>query len=184
RIDRRYKFHCCGSDIASFQPHSRIKLEENNDATSKRPKGDKEQERAGSHRLKNIVFGRFKMETWCSSSYPEEYSRLATLHVCEFCMQYMRCKAACRRHLVDGSLSLLYCQNICLLAKLFLDHKTLYYDVEPFLFYVLTLNDDSGCHFVGYFSKVFFCLRTPCIINFFDIIYSGNLSLHAYHIDR
>uniref|UniRef100_A0A915BFR5 histone acetyltransferase n=1 Tax=Parascaris univalens TaxID=6257 RepID=A0A915BFR5_PARUN len=152
------------------------KLEENNDATSKRPKGDKEQERAGSHRLKNIVFGRFKMETWCSSSYPEEYSRLATLHVCEFCMQYMRCKAACRRHLlkcvlrhppgreiyrkdnlsvfeVDGSLSLLYCQNICLLAKLFLDHKTLYYDVEPFLFYVLTLNDDSGCHFVGYFSK-------------------------------
>lgn len=32
----------------------------------------------------------------------------------------------------------IYCQNLCLLAKLFLDHKTLYYDVEPFLFYVLT----------------------------------------------
>jgi hypothetical protein len=25
-----------------------------------------------------------------------------------------------------------------LLAKLFLDHKTLYYDVEPFLFYIIT----------------------------------------------
>lgn len=48
----------------------------------------------------------------------------------------------------------IYCQNLCLLAKLFLDHKTLYYDVEPFLFYVLTKNDSSGCHLIGYFSKV------------------------------
>lgn len=59
---------------------------------------------------------------------------------------------------VDGQTSKLYCQNLCLLAKLFLDHKTLYYDVEPFLFYVLTLNDEYGSHIVGYFSKViFFC---------------------------
>jgi histone acetyltransferase MYST1 len=76
---------------------------------------------------------------------------------------------------VDGSVNKIYCQNICLLAKLFLDHKTLYYDVgmnrvrwrrslrekgefsltflEPFLFYVLTEVDDRGCHMVGYFSK-------------------------------
>ena len=37
---------------------------------------------------------------------------------------------------------------------MFLDHKTLYYDVEPFLFYILTETDRHGCHFVGYFSKV------------------------------
>lgn len=49
----------------------------------------------------------------------------------------------------------IYCQNLCLLAKLFLDHKTLYYDVEPFLFYVMTEADQYGCHMVGYFSKVF-----------------------------
>lgn len=55
---------------------------------------------------------------------------------------------------VDGNVSKLYCQNLCLLAKLFLDHKTLYYDVEPFLFYVLTTNDTYGSHIVGYFSKV------------------------------
>ena len=47
-----------------------------------------------------------------------------------------------------------YCQNLCLLAKLFLDHKTLYYNVEPFLFYIVTRYDDTGCHMVGYFSKV------------------------------
>lgn len=57
---------------------------------------------------------------------------------------------------VDGNTSKLYCQNLCLLAKLFLDHKTLYYDVEPFLFYVLTTNDEYGCHLVGYFSKVLY----------------------------
>ena len=47
-----------------------------------------------------------------------------------------------------------YCQNLCLLAKLFLDHKTLYFDVEPFLFYVMTENDSHGCYLLGYFSKV------------------------------
>ena len=47
-------------------------------------------------------------------------------------------------------------QNLCLLAKLFLDHKTLYYDVDAFLFYILTEVNDSGHHIVGYFSKVHF----------------------------
>lgn len=38
---------------------------------------------------------------------------------------------------VDGGEQKEYGQNLCSLAKLFLDHKTLYYDVDPFLFYVL-----------------------------------------------
>ena len=54
---------------------------------------------------------------------------------------------------VDGRKNPVYCQNLCLLAKLFLGSKTLYYDVEPFLFYIMTENDEYGCHFVGYFSK-------------------------------
>lgn len=45
---------------------------------------------------------------------------------------------------VDGLISKIYCQNLCLLTKLFLDHKTLYYDIEPFMFYVLTKNDEKG----------------------------------------
>ena len=48
----------------------------------------------------------------------------------------------------------MYCQNLCYLAKLFLDHKTLYYDVDLFLFYVLCECDERGAHVVGYFSKV------------------------------
>jgi len=46
-----------------------------------------------------------------------------------------------------------YCQNLCYFAKLFLDHKTLYYDVDPFLFYVLCELDDRGYHPVGFYSK-------------------------------
>lgn len=60
---------------------------------------------------------------------------------------------------VDGNVNKIYCQNLCLLVKLFLDHKTLYYDVEPFLFYVLTKNDAKGCHLVGYFSKEKHCAQ-------------------------
>ena len=56
---------------------------------------------------------------------------------------------------MDGKFNKAYCQNLCLLAKLFLDHKTLYYDVEPFLFYVLTKYNDTNGSFemIGYFSK-------------------------------
>ena len=63
---------------------------------------------------------------------------------------------------VNGSDHKVYCQNLCLMAKLFLDHKTLYFDVEPFLFYILTEVDKKGCHIVGYFSKV----RTVAVRSF------------------
>ena len=42
-----------------------------------------------------------------------------------------------RRAQVDGRKAKTFCQNLCYLAKLFLDHKTLYYDVDLFLFYVM-----------------------------------------------
>jgi len=54
---------------------------------------------------------------------------------------------------IDGGQQRLYCQCLCLLSKLFIDHKTLYYDVEPFYFYVMTETDEEGSHIVGYFSK-------------------------------
>ncbi|KAA3472965.1 histone acetyltransferase of the MYST family 1 isoform X2 [Gossypium australe] len=54
---------------------------------------------------------------------------------------------------VDGKKNKVYGQNLCYLAKFFLDLKTLYYDVDLFLFYVLCECDDRGCHMVGYFSK-------------------------------
>ncbi|KAH6947504.1 hypothetical protein HPB50_019580 [Hyalomma asiaticum] len=127
-----------------------------------------------------IEFGQYEIQTWYSSPYPQEYARLPKLFLCEFCLKYMKSRSILSRHMhkctwfhppateiyrkgevsvfeVDGNVSKIYCQNLCLLAKLFLDHKTLYYDVEPFLFYVLTKNDAKGCHLVGYFSKEKHC---------------------------
>ncbi|TRZ09213.1 hypothetical protein HGM15179_017891, partial [Zosterops borbonicus] len=100
----------------------------------------------GSNMIKTIAFGRYELDTWYHSPYPEEYARLGRLYMCEFCLKYMKSQTILRRHMI-------YCQNLCLLAKLFLDHKTLYYDVEPFLFYVMTEADNTGCHLIGYFSK-------------------------------
>jgi hypothetical protein len=53
---------------------------------------------------------------------------------------------------VEGSVEKTYCQNLCYLAKLFLDHKTLYYDVDPFLFYVMCEYDENGYHVCGKLS--------------------------------
>lgn len=54
---------------------------------------------------------------------------------------------------IDGAQEKVYCQNLCLLSKLFLDHKTCFFEVEPFFFYVLTEVDEKGHHLVAYFSK-------------------------------
>lgn len=56
---------------------------------------------------------------------------------------------------VDGLKDKLYCQCLCLLSKLFLDHKTVYYDLQHFLFYILFELDEETKeqHIVGYFSK-------------------------------
>jgi hypothetical protein len=64
---------------------------------------------------------------------------------------------------VDGKANKVYCQNLCLLSKLFLDHKTLYYDVDPFLFYVMCEVDADGYHTVGYFSKEKNCQVGYCV---------------------
>lgn len=45
------------------------------------------------------------------------------------------------------------CQNLWLLVKLFLDQKTLYLDVEPFLFSILTQNDAKCCNMEKDLSK-------------------------------
>ena len=71
---------------------------------------------------------------------------------------------------MDGANQKIYCQCLCLLAKLFLDHKTLYFDVEPFLFYVLChYVPNEGYHIVGYFSKEKYSAESynlACIVTF------------------
>ncbi|RSH90756.1 hypothetical protein EHS25_009931 [Saitozyma podzolica] len=82
------------------------------------------------------------------------------LWVCDLCFKYMRTRAGWDRHAsncdqlqppgrrvyqrgsytiweVDGAQATLYCQNLSLFGKLFIDHKSVFFHVENFLFYVL-----------------------------------------------
>ena len=123
-----------------------------------------------------LEMGSFEMEVWYQSPYPDDFSTLPKIYICEFCLKYHRSATQLKRHAakcvwnhppgdeiyrkepisvfeICGKRYKQYCQSLCLLAKFFLDHKTLYFDVEPFLFYVMTTADSAGCHIVGYFSK-------------------------------
>lgn len=130
-------------------------------------------------RIKNIEMielGKHRIKPWYFSPYPQELVSLNCIHLCEFCLKYVKSRKCLQRHLtkcnlrhppgneiyrsgtisffeIDGRKNKSYSQNLCLLAKCFLDHKTLYYDTEPFLFYVMTESDERGHHIVGYFSK-------------------------------
>uniref|UniRef100_A0A6Q2YNG3 Histone acetyltransferase KAT5 n=1 Tax=Esox lucius TaxID=8010 RepID=A0A6Q2YNG3_ESOLU len=130
-------------------------------------------------RMKNIdciELGRHRLKPWYFSPYPQELTTLPILYLCEFCLKYLKSLKCLQRHLtkcnlrhppgneiyrkgtisffeIDGRKNKTYSQNLCLLAKCFLDHKTLYYDTDPFLFYVMTEYDSKGFHIVGYFSK-------------------------------
>lgn len=145
------------------------------------------QEKTKVKNIQIIELGRFEIDTWYYSPYPEPFASQQKLFLCEFCLKYFRKRKTLLRHLarcdplhppgdeiyrapapgqnernpelslsvfeVDGKKNKVYCQSLCLLSKLFLDHKTLYYDVDPFLFYILCEHDKDGHHIVGYFSK-------------------------------
>jgi len=130
-------------------------------------------------RMKNvemIELGRHRIKPWYFSPYPQELTSADCIFICEFCLKFLKSRTCLERHLtkcihkyppgneiyrkdsisffeIDGRKNKNYSQNLCLLAKLFLDHKTLYYDTDPFLFYVMCEVDDRGYHIVGYFSK-------------------------------
>eukprot|EP00934_Nitzschia_sp_Nitz4_P007350 Nitzschia sp. Nitz4//scaffold14_size191712//138324//140688//NITZ4_001744-RA/size191712-snap-gene-0.140-mRNA-1//1//CDS//3329536990//7340//frame0 len=129
-----------------------------------------------------LELGAHQMETWYFSPLPKELLSergfTEVLYVCEFTFSMFARKSELQRFQarlpvsarhppgneiyrkgnlsmfeVDGFEERIYCQNLCYIAKLFLDHKTLYFDVDPFLFYVLCEVDDRGFHPVGYYSK-------------------------------
>jgi histone acetyltransferase HTATIP len=126
--------------------------------------------------LDKVQMGKFEIEPWYFSPYPIDFVDSEMVYICEFCLSYYGEVTSFERHRskctllhppgneiyrddnvsffeIDGRRQRTWCRNLCLLSKLFLDHKTLYYDVDPFLFYCMCVRDEHGCHLVGYFSK-------------------------------
>ncbi|GKT13802.1 histone acetyltransferase [Aduncisulcus paluster] len=142
--------------------------------------------------IAKVEFGKYEISTWYWSPYPDEYGACEKLYICEFCLSYFSDPIRYKRHRskcdlryppgdeiyrdanvscfeVDGRLQKVYCQNLCLFAKFFLDDKALFYEVEAFLYYVMCRKDEYGYHMVGYFSKekesenILSCIATvPC----------------------
>ena len=142
------------------------------------------EERTKVKNVHSVEIGRHEMDTWYYSPYPDDFGKCSKLYLCQYCFKYMRKAKTLMKHRdecelkhppgkrvyrhpqgkekpvlsfweIDGAHFKMYCQNLCLMAKLFLDHKTLYFDVEPFMFYVLTesTDGDKTHDVVGYFSK-------------------------------
>lgn len=144
-----------------------------------RTSGSMTQNPAEISRIRNISkvqFGKWDLFPWYFSPYPEAFAQEESISICEFCLSYFSDPKSFSRHRqkctllhppgneiyrddhvsffeIDGRRQRTWCRNLCLLSKMFLDHKTLYYDVDPFLFYVMTNRDEKGCHIIGYFSK-------------------------------
>jgi histone acetyltransferase HTATIP len=160
---------------------SQLPQEFNDEEEKKRLRhgGSMTQNQAEISRIRNISkvqFGKYDLFPWYFSPYPEVFTQEDLMYICEFCLSYYGDFKSFGRHRqkctlqhppgneiyrddyvsffeIDGRRQRTWCRNLCLLSKMFLDHKTLYYDVDPFLYYVMTTRDKKGCHLVGYFSK-------------------------------
>jgi histone acetyltransferase HTATIP len=159
--------------------HEEVHFSKEQEIEKLRTSGSMTQNHSEIARVKNmnkIQMGEHEVETWYFSPYPKEYAYCDTLYLCEFCLLFYESHKRLERHRtrcqlqhppgneiyrkddisffeIDGRKQKTWCRNLCLLSKLFLDHKMLYYDVDPFLFYCMTKRDELGCHLIGYFSK-------------------------------
>uniref|UniRef100_A0A914HHF4 Histone acetyltransferase n=1 Tax=Globodera rostochiensis TaxID=31243 RepID=A0A914HHF4_GLORO len=149
------------------------------DATTRKLELEHE-ERTKVKNVERVQFGEWEIDAWYFSPFPLFFTiNRSKIYFCEFCFWYTAERDDFTHHMLhlcregapppgdqiyeDGNLVVFevrgrthkdYCQCLCLLSKLFLDHKTLYYDVEGFLFYVLCELDERGiAHPVGHFSK-------------------------------
>ena len=136
--------------------------------------------------VKRVQFGRHILECWYFSPFPKEYypdGPVDCLYFCEFTMRFFRTAEELHHYQsnpelprhppgneiyrdeqfylsvfeIDGAVEKIYCQNLCYFAKLFLDHKTLYFDVDPFLFYVI-------CERFAVFHTRKMCTCVPCLL--------------------
>ncbi|CAF9907434.1 MAG: hypothetical protein ALECFALPRED_003327 [Alectoria fallacina] len=134
--------------------------------------------------VRNVVLGDILFKTWYPSFYPEELvgRELERLFVCQLCFKYSKdlmpylahTKVCALKHEgppgrpiysrdlhaiyeVDGEEHQLFAQNLSLFAKLFLDNKSIFFDVSSFDYYLLVHipNSTSSHHpqIVGFFSK-------------------------------
>ncbi|CAF0851118.1 unnamed protein product [Adineta steineri] len=138
-----------------------------------------------------IQTSRYEFETVCRSTLcPKEWLQVDKLYVCECCLKTTIHGTSARRHRtkctqtrppgcliysqndvnlfeVLGWKAQTYCEDLCLIATLFIESKVEIKNVHRFRFYVLTVShDDNRYHFAGFFSKLQFQerLNLSCLL--------------------
>ncbi|OXG26275.1 hypothetical protein C359_06512 [Cryptococcus neoformans Bt120] len=123
----------------------------------------------------------------------ERESSKRRLWVCDLCFKYMGTRTGWDRHSssctmlqppgrrvyqrgsytiweVDGATAPLYCQNISLFGKLFIDHKSVFFHVENFLFYIIcdaaTSRRDQAMAFFSKEKVSYDDYNLACIVTF------------------
>ena len=135
----------------------------------------------GSIRNIDVVeFRDYSIRAWYMSPYPEEYVVNRKIYVCDTCLKYFSSRSRLVQHMskrhknfyppgfeiyrdivqndevsffeVDGAVDTMFCQCLCLLGKLFLEDKCVFFDVGRFMFYVLAIFKDEEFQIVGFYS--------------------------------
>lgn len=124
--------------------------------------------------VSNIVFGNYRIDTWYYSRIHVSDNNYDTLYVCPTCLAleinllayayhlrectflrppgriiYDDAERDIRVYEIDAYINQLYCMRFARIAKFFIEHKVICYDICPFMFYVVTVRDEIA----GYFSK-------------------------------
>lgn len=124
--------------------------------------------------ITKLDIGNYEQDVWYYSPMPLHLQQ-STIYMCDSCLLFFNEHQQLCAHMtvcpgsvpgdeiyrdkdigvfeLDGHHNRVTCENLCLLSKMFLDHKTLKFDCSPFLFYLLFEFYDYRWHFCGYFSK-------------------------------
>lgn len=134
--------------------------------------------------IHQVVLGDILFDSWYPSFYPDELvgKELDRLYVCQWCFKYSKDQPQSLSHArlcpqkkeplgeliysqgnhgiyeIDGEEHQLFAQNLSLLAKLFLDNKSVFFDVASFDYFLLVhrpcaLTSESASQIIGFFSK-------------------------------
>ncbi|KAL2045573.1 hypothetical protein N7G274_002001 [Stereocaulon virgatum] len=140
-------------------------------------------EKPADRNIREVVLGNIQFDTWYPSFYPEELvgREVDRLYICQWCFKYTKDRTHYVSHTklcsgqhtpppgreiyshslhsiyeVDGEEHQLFAQNLSLFAKLFLDNKSIFYDVTSFNYYLLVhtfTSPPSTPQIIGFFSK-------------------------------
>uniref|UniRef100_A0A7E4W2U2 histone acetyltransferase n=1 Tax=Panagrellus redivivus TaxID=6233 RepID=A0A7E4W2U2_PANRE len=177
--DNRKKVNRIGQTNVEYVLATEADLQDEEEDTPAIRKARKKEELEEGRRrnIDMIVLNGWRIRPWYFSPYPEALTRTEGIYLCSWCLSFWPSVYAMKSHMsvcplngppgkkiyekdnlsffeMDGGVDDVYATHLCLLAKLFLDHKTVYYDTKPFFFYVLCEKDEEDCYnIVGYFSK-------------------------------